>query len=56
MSAKRTIDTSLKMYFAEYGKYPDTLDSIVGDYMEELPDVGGKWIYDSKTGKVTHQG
>lgn len=55
MAGVRSIRTALMMYFAEKGRYPRKLSSLVPNYLSRLPNaMDGSWEYDSRTGKVWH--
>lgn len=49
-----TIRKAISMYYAEKGKYPESLKDI-NEYLRSEIDLS-KYIYDSNTGKVTLKG
>jgi len=50
-----TITRSIQIFSAEKGRYPKTLNELSeSGYLSKVPaePFGGKWLYDSQTGKV----
>jgi TolB-like protein len=58
LAKMRNIRVAIQMYYAEYCKFPESLDTLAqkGYFHEKkIPDaLDGKWIYDPETGKISH--
>ncbi|MFH1414977.1 MAG: FlgO family outer membrane protein [Elusimicrobiota bacterium] len=52
----RMLDMAVKSYYANYGKYPESLDALDNYYLNRLPNPApGRWMYDNETGEVSHK-
>ncbi|WP_422443972.1 type IV pilin protein [Thermoanaerobacterium sp. DL9XJH110] len=48
------IKNALERYYAENGEYPDELDDLVNDYIDEIPqNIKDNYTYDNEDGTLT---